>query len=380
MEKFDVAVVGAGPAGSSAAIALARKGYSVALLDKAFFPREKLCGDFLNPINNPVLGQLGVAKEIRQVPSAEVTAFRVTEYRGSETVVPLPSPDGAQRVGLGLRRLYLDDILVTRAAKEGALLRLGCKIQAIRREKERWSITAGAAKERLLLADFLIGADGRNSAVAHWLGLSRPGERTGSHIGFQLHLRGVREIVGEVQIHLFPGGYAGLVRIGEGLVNLCFSLERKRAQNTSVEALFRECLFTNPYLRSKLASAEPVGKLRSVYPVYFSPRRCFGDGFLLAGDAARVTEPVTGEGVYFALKSGELAAEMADQAFKKMDFSARQLSSYEKGCRRAFGKREKINRIIRAFIYHPALLRPLIRISSETSFPIVPLVHSVCGK
>ena len=74
-------------------------------------------------------------------------------------------------------------------------------------------------------------------------------------------------------------------------------------------ALLERFLWKNRYLRELLADTEIVGQIRSAYPVYFSPRRCYGDGFLLVGDAARVTEPVTGEGIYFALKSAEILAQ-----------------------------------------------------------------------
>ena len=90
MEHFDVGIVGAGPAGSSAAIALARKGYSVALLDKEQFPREKLCGDFLNPINWPLLRELEVDREILARSHQKVTTFRFTSFSGEEAEVPLP--------------------------------------------------------------------------------------------------------------------------------------------------------------------------------------------------------------------------------------------------------------------------------------------------
>ncbi len=378
--QFDIAIVGAGPAGSSSAISLARKGYSVVLLDKSLFPREKLCGDFLSPISWPLLEWLGVADKILLTKHEEVRAFRITDFSGGEAAFPLASHDGQHPPGLGLRRFYLDDLLVKQAEREGVSLRLGWKVGAIRRERGRWAITmAGPSKDQRFHATFLIGADGRNSFVARFLGMARAKERTGKFVGFQLHLQNVKGIHGEVQIHLFPGGYAGLVRVGESLVNMCFSLDKECARSaTSVESLLEERLCRNPNLMVALENAEVVGKVRSTYPVYFSPRRCHGDGFLLAGDAARVTEPVTGEGVYFALKSGELAADAIHQAFSRGDFSARQLCSYQLACKKVFSSRQRVNKMIRALIYRPSLLTPLIRLSSMISVPIAPLVNFVC--
>jgi flavin-dependent dehydrogenase len=118
--------------------------------------------------------------------------------------------------------------------------------------------------------------------------------------------------------------------------------------------------------------------MRSTYPVYFPTRRAYGEGVLLVGDAARVNEPATGEGVYFALKSGALAARTVSQAFQKRDFSAHQLSSYERECRSAFRTRWRINTLIRWLIYRPALLSPLIRFSGRKSSLLDSIVHTIC--
>src|SRR3989338_6148704 len=131
MARFDVAVVGAGPAGSSAAISLARKGYSVVLLERAVFPREKLCGDFLNPANWPLLEQLGLVDEILSLEHEKVTAFRISTFSGAEAAVSFPFRNGQTLFGLGLRRSFLDDILLRSAQREGVQVRQACKVGSL---------------------------------------------------------------------------------------------------------------------------------------------------------------------------------------------------------------------------------------------------------
>lgn len=380
MERFDVAVVGAGPAGSASAVSLSRRGYSVVLIDRALFPREKLCGDFLNPINWPLFEKLGVADEVLSLDHERVGAFRISTFSGEEAAFPFHSGNGRKFFGLGLRRYYLDELLLRQAEKAGASVRQGSKVAGLARERDGWTLSlAGRDREERLSARFLIGADGRNSWVARRLDLCRPGEVSGWAVGFQLHLGGVEGVGGEVQIHLFPGGYAGLVGLGQGLANLCFAVKRADLKKAiSIDELFERFLYKNPHLKEALLRSERAGPLRSAYPVYFSPRRSFGDGFLLVGDAARVTEPVTGEGIYSALKSGMLAAEAIDGAFKKSEFSAVYLARYGLACRKEFFLRRGINGIIRSLIYRPSLLRPLIRLSAKSAFPIAPLVDFVC--
>lgn len=380
VERFDVAIIGAGPAGSSAAITLARNGYTVVLLDKALFPREKLCGDFLNPINWPLFEQLGAADKLLSFEHEEVTAFRISTFSGEEATIRFPSRDGQPLSGLGLRRFYLDDLLLRIAEREGVAVKQGCRVKGIVREQGGWSLSLdGRSMGERVQSVFLIGADGRNSLVAHRLGLAQTGGSRGNQVAFQLHLKGVQGLRGDVQIHSFPGGYAGLVGLGGGTANLCFTVGKSRArEKISIDALFENCLFKNGYLKKSLGTCEVAGPLRSAYPVYFSPRCFYGDGFLLVGDAARITEPVTGEGVYFALKSGILAGGAIDLACRERKRLAEQFTSYGRLCQEAFSFRQRVNRIIRALIYRPSLLTPLIRLSSKVSFPLGPLVNFVC--
>jgi geranylgeranyl reductase family protein len=380
MEHFDVAIVGAGPAGSSAAIHLARKGYSVALLDKEQFPREKLCGDFLNPINWRLLRELAVDREVLAYSHEKVTTFRFTSFSGEETEVPLPRGKDGTAFGLGLRRFDLDYVLLEKARSLGVTLCDGWKLKELQRKPNGWRLKTGKSEMlEELGVTMLIGADGRNSWVAHRLGMVGGAAMQGGAIGFQLRLRSSNAMAGKVEIHLFPGGYAGVVGLGGNMINLCLAVDKARFQHhRSLGRLLEHCLSVNPYLESILRRSEPVGEASSVYPVHFPPRRSYGHGFLLVGDAAHVNEPVTGEGIYFALTSGALAARTIDQAFRKSNFFADQLCSYERECRSAFRTRWGINALIRWLIYRPALLSSLIRVSGRRRRLLDSLVHTIC--
>jgi menaquinone-9 beta-reductase len=379
MEHFDVAIVGAGPAGSSAAIHLARKGYSVALLDKERFPREKLCGDFLNPINWPLLRELEIDREVLARPHEKVTRFRFTSFSGDELEVPLPESEDGTVFGLGLRRFDLDHVLLKKAGSEGAALFQECKLTGAKRDAQSWLLGFDRVDtSEGLRARVLIGADGRNSWLARRLGMAGPGTMQGRSLGFQFRLKGSDRDTGKIEINLFPGGYAGIVGLGGGVTNLCLAIEKNRlAGGRPEQFLLDTCLPQNSRLEQILRGAR-VSKMRSTYPVYFPRRRAFGEGVLLAGDAAGLNEPVSGEGIYFALKSGALAARAIDQAFQKRDFSAHQLSSYERECRSAFQTRWRINAIIRWLIYRPALLSPLIRFSGRKRSVLNCIVHTIC--
>ena len=379
MRSCDVVIIGAGPAGSSAAITLARLGYSVALLDKEQFPREKLCGDFINPINWPILRALGVEKEILSLARQRVTGFRITSVAGDEAECRLSSDDTGF-FGLGLSRAALDHILLEKAQVENVTVLQNCRIKRLTRKETPWHLEFDhAGTIETLQARVLIGADGRHSWIAHHLGLTRSADMRGRAVAFQLHLE-CRGGFGErVEIHLFPGGYAGLLGLGGNLINLCLAVDKESLPDGRPFArLLESRLPLNPHLKTILNRSEPAGELRSTYPVYFSPRRSSGDNVLLVGDAARVNEPVSGEGIYFALKSGLLAAETIDATFRVGDFSAARLRAYETACRSEFRLRRGVNALIRALIYRPALASPLIRFSAKRRRLLDSIVRTVC--
>jgi geranylgeranyl reductase family protein len=379
MSRMDIAIVGAGPAGSAAAIFLARKGYSVTIIDKEQFPREKLCGDFINPINRPVFRALGVEEKILSQQHEKVTSFRMTSFLGEEAEAALACRD--EDMGLGLRRFDLDQILLQKAGSEGVGLFQNSRVRSISKENNEWDLETdrGGIVEHLR-ARVLIGADGRNSWVAHHLGMVTAKSTRGRSVGFQVRLTTSAKIDGKVEIHLFPGGYAGVVGLGDHTITLGFAIDKgSLRQRHSTERLLDSHLSVNPYLKEILRRSEVVGAMRSTYPVYFPPRRSYGERILLVGDAARVNEPVTGEGIYFAMKSGELAAQAIDQAFRKSDFSASHLRLYERDCRSAFAARRRMNTLIRWLVYRPALLSPLIRVSATRTRLLDSLVHMICA-
>jgi geranylgeranyl reductase family protein len=377
MKDFDTVIVGAGPAGSAAAIALAQRGYAVALVDKQPFPRAKLCGDFVNPINRPIFRELGVEERVLAQPHAEVTGFRLTSCTGDEAEAPFSSTSQQPEFGLGMRREQLDQVLMERAMSLGVTVRLGCRIEDLSRSAQGWQLKAGG--DESWQAGILIGADGRNSWVAQQLGMNTRATTQGRYVGFQIRLQSPGVAGGKVEIHLFPGGYAGLIGLGDGTINLCLSIDKQMLPRERIaEFLLTECLPQNPYLKNLLRPSTTACEFRSAYPVYFPKRRCSTDGALLIGDAARVSEPVTGEGIYLAMRSGLLAAETIDEALARGHSLAKCLRSYAQKCKQLFRARYALNSLIHFAIYRPSLLNPLIRFSARHDRLLNSLVDAVC--
>ena len=379
MNAYDVAVVGAGPAGCSTAITLAQRGLQVALIDRAVFPRDKVCGDFLNPINWPVLQELNVAEDLLSLPHTRVSKFRMTVANGAEATSVFPG-QGERQFGLGLRRIHLDHLLVQRAKRAGVSVYEGARLTAVQKQSRGWCLDMNLGGDRdSIRPKLIVGADGRNSWVARQLGLAAGSPKRSAALGFAIQLQNVPGVRGSVEIHQFPGGYAGLVRVDDDTVNLGFAISRSLlGRSICFETLRENYLRHNQRLDELLSVGEPKSNLQSAWPVYFPPRRCFGDGFLLAGDAARVTEPVTGEGIYLALRSGQLAATTIAAAIEEGNVSSARLAAYDRACRAEFGARLRLNSLIRNFVYRPRLLSLAVALLSRRQRLLDSLVSAVC--
>jgi geranylgeranyl reductase family protein len=377
---FDVAVIGAGPAGSSTAITLARLGYAVILLDRARFPRHKLCGDFLNPINWPALEDLGVADAVRECQHVKIGRFAASSANGRITTGPLPL-QALLCSGLGIQRYFLDDVLINGAKHAGVAVEEGCNVTAISRERAGWAIkcrASGGGETRY--ARLLVGADGRNSKVARQLKLATVQAKKPGSVGFQMRLKLASGVRDSVEVHEFAGGYAGIVRLDHETINLAFTIERSCLRAAaSFENLRKHYLDGNSALRDLLSRAAPCDKLRSIWPVYFPARKRYGDDFLLVGDAAQVTEPVTGEGVYFALKSGQLAAQAIAEGLQNPQSLRLKLARYDSACTRQFSRRTRLNATLRILIRHPSLFGAAVFLLERRKGFLRALLRQVCG-
>jgi len=183
--RADAVVVGAGPAGAATAILLAREGLSVALLDRARFPRDKICGEYLSPEGSRILDRLGVLARVEANGARPLRGMRILGPDGTQLVGDYP-PDGA-RPGdrpraLAVRRRILDAALVERAGEVGISVREGMRVVDLLREGARITGVVAepvglerrtAAAERFS-APLVVAADGRTSVIAERLGLRRP--------------------------------------------------------------------------------------------------------------------------------------------------------------------------------------------------------------
>lgn len=351
---YDVLIVGGAPAGAAAAAVCAGAGLRVRVVERAVFPRPKVCGDCLNPDVWPVLARLGAAEAVDALPHAALRAVEFIGRRGARVCLPLPA--GSERT---VKRSDLDAALLAHAAGRGAEVTTGQAVTGIREDgtsADGVSVTLSGGEA--VRTRFVIAADGRNSVVARTLNLhpAAPFLRlpTAPRIGFQTHVpRGLcpPEFTAEglVQMRWFPGGgYGGLAPTGDGELNV--SLGIAPGQIPAMRA----------WAEAEFGLAVDWPGWQTMAPLDRAPlRRPVGLGgrVFLAGDAARVVEPFTGEGIYYALRAGELAGTCAVRAAAGEWSPARAGREYTRAHRRIYRERGRlwVNRLARAAALHPAL-------------------------
>jgi len=343
MNDFDVIVVGGGPAGATAGAGCAQRGLRVALFERTRFPRHKVCGDVINPNCWPVLERLGVAERIRKLPHHDVDGALFAATGTHAITIPLPPET------IAVRRDLFDTALLDHARACGVHVFENTTIHEISSDQRKVT-----AEEQYSARHGIIGADGRNSIVARKSGLTRRRRDGNGHIAFQSHFHAPKALDHRVQLHLFRGGYCGLVRVDADRVNLCIVTDQCGARHhQDCKALFAHTVWQSPRFRALGIAPEPIEPLESAHPLQASMNVPARDGVFLVGDALRVMEPFTGQGIFFALRTGELAVE-----------AIRQRSSHEESYIAAVAKlyrqRGRTNELLRRALYHESAARTIV--------------------
>jgi geranylgeranyl reductase family protein len=352
---FDVAIVGGGPAGSSCASFCARAGLETLLIEREKFPREKVCGDCLNPSCWPVLRRLELEEHVRALPHGKL---RRVEFIGiNRRSISIALPDGAE---IAVKRSLFDELLLSRARALGAEVFENATVTELRRN-EHWEIRATGQDFE---ARVLVAADGRNSTIAR---LCKLLPRVGKErVALQTHIALPDEFGDRVVLQFLPEGYSGQAPTGNGELNLCLVGKPNSISNLKIWAEEEFGISRNHSWRT----ITPLTR-KALAPAH---TRLF-----LIGDAARVVEPFTGEGIFYALRSGELAAQAIAKCIAGV--SERETRrEFEKEQHSMYSGRLWPNRLARAAVLSPRFASRVLSIAPLQPMILRALTAKVTGR
>ena len=329
--NFDILVVGAGPAGSTCAAICAQAGLSTLIIEKARFPREKVCGDCINPGCWPILERLGVAAAMMALPHSKISTVEFIDRKGRSIPIPLPP---SARGEMAVKRSLFDQVLLERAVQSGAEAVQGEVLNAIEATASGWKVQAGS---QTYSGKSLVAADGRNSTVARLLGLAPALVR--DRVALQTHIPLPERFKERIVLRQLEGGYCGIASLGENQLNVCLV---SRPEGIPGLKQWANGTFAIPSEQN----------WRTITPLTRAPLVASHPNLIFAGDAARVVEPFTGEGIYYALASGELAARhiIAGAATGSQSFQ-----KYRAAHAGLYRGRLWINRLAKEAMLHPFL-------------------------
>ena len=294
----DVVVIGAGPAGSAAALLLARRGWHVTLIEQHRFPRGKVCGECLSARGIESLTRMGLEPALRELRPTILSHAAIYSGHSKPICLKLPAPMW------GISRNLLDTFLLNSARDAGATLLQPARCERIGPDTQVRVRMLESNELRTLCPSWVIVADGKGALLAN------PPSST-HDFGIKTHLENVSGPSDTIELFGCNGLYGGLAAIEGGRWNAAFSVpvERIRRHRGNLQAVFDEIVDENRVLRDRLAKAHRIGQWIAAPLPRFPVTQRETSNVVPVGNAAAALEPIGGEGMGLALRSAELAVE-----------------------------------------------------------------------
>jgi geranylgeranyl reductase family protein len=391
MREAEVTIIGAGPAGMTAALFLAKNNIPVTLIDKESFPRDKVCGDCLGGYALSVLRQIDVQLFDRffhydkKLIGGGVHFFGPDQQKISTEA--MNEIDHKMKEVALCRRINFDNFLMEEIRKYNQINVIeGVAVSNLKKDSGGISLY-NQLNELLLNTRLVILATGSSQNLVYKLTKVRtPKKHTAA--GIRAYFEGITliEPPGYIELHflkeLIPG-YLWIFPLPGNLANVGIGLRSDviARKNININTLFFECIQNNEYLNERFLNANQISDLQG-FPLALSisKKSISGDHFLLSGDAANLIEPLFGEGIGHAMYSGKFAAEQAIKCIEANNFSNTFNNQYDKAVYQKLGSTLRFSKLMHRIAFYPKIINFLFnRISKNAELKLM-LTHVINGK
>jgi flavin-dependent dehydrogenase len=381
--KSKIAVVGAGPAGASLAIRLAKKDHRVVLIEREKFPRQKLCGEFISPECFRHFRELEVSEKMFGAGGERIAETVFYAPNGKSVSVPSEWFDVNEAGALSLSRAEMDLQLLEKAANVGVEVLEETSVSGLLIENDAVGgvkIRTSNNQTKEIAADLTVDATGRARILAKLAGkfqnsnskiapIQNPQSRIQNRlVGFKTHLKNVNFQRGRCEIYFFPEGYGGLSYVENGLANFCFLIKAGAVKKYESDAqqIIEKLVYQNKRALKTLENSAPIHDWLAVSVDGFGRKDLNPTGNLFAvGDAGAFIDPFTGSGMLMALESAEILAQAISQCSTAKQIAER----YKREHARKFQKRLFICSILRRAAFTPLFAELFISVLNSGVFP-----------
>lgn len=373
--NFDLIIIGAGPAGAACAFQLRNSGLKIAVIEKGVFPRDKICGDALSP---DIINQLnwmspdlleGFSKFAQKLPCYGV---RVYAPNNGKVEFHFDSKNNLEAPGYIAKRIDFDNFLFEKIKNQENLeIFQGVSVTDVIREGADIKVLT---PEITFTAKFIVGADGAHSIVNKKLG-SIQVEKNHYCAGLRQYYKGVEGFHEDnlIELHFYQDslpGYFWAFPLPNGHANVGIGMLSSEVSKRKVnlKTLMMDLINNHPNLKDRFKNAEALENIQGFgLPIGSKKRPISGDNFLLTGDAASLIDPVSGEGIANAIRSGRYAAKHIIEAFNQNKFDARFNNKYDKELYKIMWPELRASYFFQRMLKYPAVINFLLKRTQKES-------------
>lgn len=365
---YDAIIVGAGPAGSSAAIYCSKVGLNTLLLDKSIFPRDKICGDALSGKSVKILEELDLLQDLDKLNGAIVNRIIFGNPNHSECELHLNKSLNKRHISHGfvIPRKIFDNYLFNKAS-DVSEVESGFNVNDLIYDKNQVIGVKGksaSGEEKKYYGNIVLGADGPYSIVSRKSGYYNS-DMNYTAVGLRCYYENVDDLTDQIELHYVNEtipGYFWIFPAGNKKANIGVGLLKSKAKKKKHNLYqIMEQVIDSKNFKHRFKNASALEKPKGWnLPFGNTKRKNHGNGFLLLGDAAGLVDPFTGEGIGNAMESGKIAAEVILKAKKINNFSKQILSEYDKELWGYLGSELKTSTLLLKLAHYKVLLNFVI--------------------